>query len=177
MIEKSQADAAALKRLRDEIDTADADLVRAIGAERGNGELTQSRSTFTERFQMLFGESDQARAEAESLLQTLEQQLPHAPSGSAIQALLRGFVARAQVRAHKNDTRDLKRETEVIEKWKRNAEAANIDPETAVAIFRIILATSIRMQELQIKGTLDACKQAQISAIQSGNSAAHTACT
>ena len=177
MIEKSQADAAALKRLRDEIDTADADLVRAMGTEHGNGELAQSRSTFADRFRMLFGESDQARMEAESLLQTLEQQLPHAPSGSAIQALLRGFAARARVRTHKNDTRDPEREAQVIEKWKHNAEAANMDPETAVAIFRIILATSIRMQELQIKGTLDACKQVRTSAIQSGNSAAHTACT
>lgn len=78
---------------------------------------------------------------------------------------------------HKNVTRDLDREAAVTNTWKQNAEVSGVDPATAVAIFQMILATSIRMQELQIQGTLAACKEKEASAKQSGNSAPHIICT
>jgi len=155
MSAKSAADATALTLLREEIDAADEALILAIGTEQGNGDLATARIEFIQAFQTLFSECAQATQEAEALLTALESQLPRPPSRNAIQALLQGFNARAKVRTHKNVTRDRQREEVVTERWRRNAEAANVDPVTAVAIFQIILATSVRMQELQIRGTLE----------------------
>jgi chorismate mutase len=154
MSAKSPSDAEALNLLREKIDTADADLIRAVGTEQGNGDLATARIEFIQAFQALFSGCAQATREAEVLLSTLEGQLPRPPSRNAIQALLRGFAARAKVRTHKNTTRDPEREAAVIAKWEHSAEAANVDREIAMTIFRIILATSVRMQELQIRDTM-----------------------
>ena len=143
---------AALHALRNGIDEADRALLESIAARTEPEPADSLAATFARAFRGLFPSCPQKKAEeaARHLVAEMQTLFPWSLCRASIAALINGFSHRAQVRQHKNQTRDAVREQEMSERWCSSSTALAMDPQKTDRLLQTIIETSVRMQEIQV---------------------------
>ncbi|OGJ80322.1 hypothetical protein A2454_00375 [Candidatus Peribacteria bacterium RIFOXYC2_FULL_55_14] len=143
---------AALHALRNGIDEADRALLESIAARTQPEPADSLAATFAREFRGLFPSCPQKKAEeaARHLVAEMQTLFPWSLCRASIAALINGFSHRAQVRQHKNQTRDAVREQEMSERWCSSSTALAMDPQKTDRLLQTIIETSVRMQEIQV---------------------------
>ena len=145
----------ALQTLRNSIDQADGELLESIAARTQPEPADGLAARFAQEFRDLFPSCPPQEAEetAKSLVAEMQAIFPCSLCKASITALINGFTHRAQVRQHKNQTRDARREREMSERWRASSTALTMDPQKTERLLQTIIETSVRMQEIQVLPT------------------------